>query len=432
MADSNPRKTTSAAPRALLALVNAAEQMAVEQVLKQEGFEVGLCRVGSHLIEDTKHFVPDLLLIDADRPDTDLASISRILNRYYATRAVVMVLVVPASVERHRIERLRLADPFAILARPLTYAILAQTAREALERSDELKKEHGLQRPQAPSTTRHVPENNSLLVHEVTCRFHDEPVKLDRYVLRSGRVETELNFFDIPVYKKAARGADFVDFNLLNVTVCPQCLFASNDPSHFDDPAERDVKPVEFTPQTRSAVTGRIDVRRSLAAGLTQSFFTHERTRPQALVAFELAIDSAKTIYECNKYTMPLELLRLANYHLRLVQLHQDMGAPGDKIEAHTSQAIDWLKQAFLLLEGPALFKTIYQLVATSIWTYADHAAHQYMSRLQELEREPNLPKQVKAAAERYLARCKTAWEDRDLHRSPNLWPPDSSEAEAA
>lgn len=416
----------------MLALVNDTEQRAVEQVLNQEGYHVAVCPVDRDVVAHAKEIVPDLLLIDADRPDTDLGSVRRILSRFHATRALAIILIAPAAVDRSRLDRLQATHPFAILTRPLTWALLSQTAHAAHDHMTRQKHELGLISSQPASTTRHAPDNNSLLIHEVTCGFHDEPVTLDRYVLRAGRIETELNFFDIPVYTAPARGADFVNYNVLTVTVCPQCLFASNDPSHFTDPAERSIKPVEFNPQTRSTIRGRVDVRRSIASGLTADFFTDKRTPQQAIVAFDLAIDCSTAIYGCNKYSMPIELLRLANHHLRLMQLKQSLGATAQAIDEHAVAALDWLKQGFLLLEGPALYKTIHQLVALSIWTHADRAAHQYMSRLQELARQPNLPREHKGIIERYETRCKTAWEDRDQHRSPIIPPSPEAETEAA
>lgn len=416
--------------RVLLALVNEQEQTAVQQVVHQEGMEVHICPPDQDLVETTKKLVPDALVIDADRPRTDLASMARIISRYSETRAVMTILVCPGAPDRARLERLQATNPFAVLPRPLTYARLSDTLQRAIGQSWQLRQELGLVMPGNQSTTRHVEGNNSLLIHQVTCPFHSEPTTLDRYVLRAGKIETEMSFFDIPIYKSATRGADFVDYNLIAITVCPQCLFASNDPAHFGDPAERSIKPVEFNATTIATVQGKTPVRRSIAQGITADFYTERRTPQQALIAYALAIESAKTLYECNKYSMPIELLRLANHHLRLMQLHQKLKSPQDQIENHAKEAAEWLKKAFVLLEGPALFKTAYQLVAISIWTGEDKAAHQYMSRLAELERDPGLQKDVRASLERYHARCKQAWEDREMHRSPTYQPP--AEAAAA
>jgi CheY-like chemotaxis protein len=405
-------------PRALLALLHDAEQRAVEQVLHQEGLAVRACPTGQDLIEMAKQSAPDLLLVDVDWP-VELPSLCRILARFHATRALLTVLVCPANIERHRLEKLQALGVFAILPRPLTYSRLATVCTQAVRHAGFLREQFGIAPPAEQTTTRHVESNSSLLIHQVRCPFHDEPTPVDRYVLRSGKIETEMSFFDIPIYKSATRGADYVDFNLLAVTVCPQCLFASNDPAHFIDPAEKSIKPVEWTPATRNAVAGRTAVRKSLAPGLESSFFTEARDAQQALVAYALAIDSAKTVYEHNKYAMPIELLRLANHHLRLMHLHEMLKSPVAKLEEHAREAGEWLKKAFPLLEGAGLYKTVYQLVAVALWTGEDKAAHQYMSRLAELERDATVPKEEKAHIERFHSRCKTAWEDRDLHRSP-------------
>jgi hypothetical protein len=65
------------------------------------------------------------------------------------------------------------------------------------------------------------------------------------------------------------------------------------------------------------------------------------------------------------------------------------------------------------------LFKTTYQLVAIAISTGDDRAAYQYIGSLTEIERDPATPRDDRAALDRYLARCRRAWEDRGDHRFP-------------
>src|SRR5690606_3391313 len=165
------------------------------------------------------------------------------------------------------------------LPRPLTFARLSEALGLAVQQSRQIRQDLGLASPEPQSTTRHVEGNSSLLIHQVTCPFHPQPTTLDRYVLRSGKIETEMSFFDVPIYKSATRGGDFIDYNVLGVTVCPQCLFASNDPAHFADPAERSIKPVEFNASTVAAIERRTAIRRSIAQGLTRYFYTERRAQ---------------------------------------------------------------------------------------------------------------------------------------------------------
>ncbi len=401
-----------------MALLNDTEQRAVEQVLHQEGFLTTLCLAEQDLIQTVKDDPTDLLVIDADHPN-DLPSLCRILARYHDTRALQIILICPANPDRSRMEKLLAVGAFSLILRPLTYARLAETATQAVERSQTLRVELGLNPTRPASTTRYVPQNNSLLIHQAFCAFHEPPAPVDRYLLRAGKIETEITFFDLPLYTAPARGADFVDFNLLSVTVCPQCLFASNDPAHFIDPAEKSVEPVRWNTATATALAGREPFRRSLAKGLDANFFTHARTPNQALIATALAIDCAQTIFEHNKHTMPLEQLRLANHHLRAMQLHQTLKHDDALIEQSARSAYAHLRTAFTLLDGPALYKTIQQLVAVAIYLGQDKSAYQYITRLGDLSREGKIPPDDRPAFERCNAQCKSAWEDRDLHRGP-------------
>jgi CheY-like chemotaxis protein len=422
--------------RALVALPRDGEREAATRLLHLLGCDVDPVADTVSLLDAAKREpVPDLVLVDIDRPATDAVALLKVLARYPSTRTTAVVLVAPPEVDERRLAALTAASPFAILRRPLRRGPLESAVGDALARAVAARERAGalLSRPEKSSRASEL--NNSLLVHEVRCRFHaqagpggGEP--FERYVLRARRIETEQSVFDLPVYKSAARGADFVDYNLLAVTVCPHCLFASVDPGQFDDPAERGDRPV-YPAATAKALAAREPDRRAIAAAAGPTLFSHDRTYKDALVAYALAIDCANTIYEANKYTQQIELLRLANYHLRLRCLHETHGAPPDTTRTAAVSAADWLRKSFLYLAGAPLYRATYQLIATSIWLGDDRSAHQYLSKLDELhhkvfevpvdkwdDEKAAVQQAERSAVDRYRSRAQEAWADRDLHRA--------------
>lgn len=265
-----------------------------------------------------------------------------------------------------------------------------------------------------------VPGCNSLLVQPVFCPFHDKPVATNRYALRLGRIETDADFFDVPVYKQAVGGADYIDYHRCCVTVCPECFFASPDPAYFLAPNDKKHTPRPVTPAARYAVISRAHQRKELAGPIPPEFFTEQRSPEDAVRSLELALHSSTTLHNVARHAFPDEKLRQGNYHLRIANLQTRIGGLRRSVDDHLDQAGTLLREAFATLPESALPRTGYQVVATHIYFGQDREAHQYLTSLNKLAKVSADPA-VKASLDRYLHRGITAWEDREQHRRPPL-----------
>jgi CheY-like chemotaxis protein len=390
--------------------------------LMTEGFSVVEMGTGSQLdiIALAKENSPDVMFLDASFPRTDAGECVRVLERFEGTRGVVIVITCPRDVDASHLARLEASGALLVLVKPLTRDGIAQALRQAIEESRERRSRMDARvRRKAPSATKHVATNNSLLVRTVQCPFHETPVPVNRYILRTGKIQTDTSFFDLPVYKSAVAGAQFVNFNLLCVAVCPRCLFATNNPAYFADPADRKSIGPGHTPGAIAAIAATTGQRLARAGELPEHFFDENRTVAGAMLAYELAIECGKTLFESNRAGMTLEMLRLGNYHMRLAALHEKAKSDAAALWRNYNAALEWLRQAFTVLEGAALYKTIYQLVALSIALGNDRSAHQFVQKLAELQQTPIENRDDRAALERYLARSQKAWEDRGVRRVP-------------
>ncbi len=372
------------------------------------------------MLESAKQHVPDVVFLDIELPRIEVGKIVRILNRFPDTRAAVFILLAPGGTDKLKIRKLRSLECFDIFQRPLTCARITQGVEQAVRWSRELRQMYGMEDRNAKRHTQHVNTNNSLLVREVYCPFHKAPEPLDRFILRTGRIITEANLFDLPVYTTASKGADFINYHLLNVMVCPRCLFASNDPSHFIDPGQKEDKQPQFSPPTIKAIEGSLDQREAIAGDLAEGFFTEERDIEGALKSIRLGIASSLVLNEMNKTRMNVELLRVANYHLRLAHFAEELKQEQQAIDGHLKDALDWLEKAFGLLEGAQLYKCAYQLIAACVYFGDDNNAHRFLSRLVEIERDPTrMFEEGRGMLDRFLGRAKQLWSDRNEHRSP-------------
>jgi DNA-binding response OmpR family regulator len=405
--------------RVLVAEASPDRREAVGRVFASEGFSVITCICGSEVIPLAKQHLPDVVFLDIGLKRADAGECVRVLERFEGTRSVVVVLMCPREIESNRLARLEATGALLVMVKPLTRDGLLQAFHQALAESHERKTRYEAPAQRKVAATRHVESNNSLLVRELFCPFHETPVAVDRYMLRTGKIQTDSSFFDLPVYKSAVKGADYIDYHLLGVAVCPRCLFASNNPQYFTDPENAKHDPIDHNATTRAAIPAATGERLKLAGTLEPDFFTENRTLAGAIKSYELAVNCGKTLVNANRYALSLELLRLGNYHLRLAYLHGLAGAGIGVKSAQFKEARDWLSQAFTVLSGAELFKATYQLVALAIASGDDKAAYQYITRLNEIERDPATTKDDRAALDRYLSRCRRAWEDREEHRFP-------------
>lgn len=386
----------------------------MERILAARGLHVIIGTGGAHLVEQAKREAPALIFIDAEMPGADAARTARILRRCRETAATRFIACYGNEAES-LVETLQAAGIKLRLLRPLSRDSVMGAIDQALREHEVLS----AALPPAWSRTVHthrVESNNSLLVRDVCCPFHEDPVRLQRYILRTGQIVTEVDYFDLTVYKAPARKEiDFIDFNLLAVMVCPSCWFATNDPGYLIDQADGAKRHV-IAPGTRNAILEDQPNREQIAQAANETMFSEQRPIDQAIVAYRLAIESSLVIREQNRYGLPIESLRLANYHLRLRRLLQQTNHP--QFEAECEPALKWLAEAFSTVEAPGLFKAAYQLVALSIRNGDDRTAFQYIARLKEMQQDSTLDKSIRDGAERYLYRCQSIWEDRDMHRA--------------
>ncbi len=415
-------------------LINAIanEVTAFQTVLAGDGATVHVISDPRDLVQQATTHPPGVLLMDASVKGLDLGNATRILSRNPATAATAIVLLAPADADERTVRRLREFDVFGILQRPLTCSSIRNTFRSAAGFSREADKMRKSAAGEGKGRVKRVRDCGSLLKRELSCPFHSFGVPVDYFQLRTGKLASELDIFDVPHYSSAtADRSDEVDYNVAGLAICRECFFTSNDPNYFEDP-DRGIATVQERGASRAAY--RIDpaTRGKITAGsghrglvayerLGQepdaAFFSWNRTDEQALVAFELAIATSRTLYEASPVRRSLELLRLGNYELRRAMLRERTNAPYQRVMKHRLAAADWLGKAFSACKGVAMYKAAYQLAAIHIHLGRDATAFQFLGALREQTRLSIREQEDPATLERYLRRAQALWEDRTTHR---------------
>jgi CheY-like chemotaxis protein len=416
-----PPSATTPRRRVVLTEADASRRSAMKLVLGDAGYIVTECTDAACVMKHAKSGNPDLIVLDASLPHDQARQCIRILKRCYQTSTIAILLTCPQTFDPPTLADLTHEGATMILHRPYTRVKLLEAAAFSAKRSETMAADLAASLGQKSPCARRVKSNNALLARPIACPFHDDRPQFDRYLLRPGSATVGTTFLDMPIYESAEKGFDSVNYQLLSIMVCPECLFASSHPGYFIDPAEHKERHFAFNEDTRSAMAADAEGRRQFARarGLTANFFNEHRTPADAMLAYDLAMRCSEIIYARNKYTLPGELLRLGNYHLRVAQIFESRGPLCSAgIRKHLLAAIAPLRRAEAILDGAARYKAVYQLMAIGITLGEDHAANEYLNHLADLEAAAL--KDDRLHARPYLQRARQAWEERESNRLAN------------
>ena len=136
--------------------------------------------------------------------------------------------------------------------------------------------------------------NRSLKLKLVGCPLCDES-RLPFWSLKPGAIRERKNVYGIPVYGSAYPGFEKCDFQRLRVTVCPRCFYAS---SRLEDflPANGGSFQKDRVLIRKLWDATSIDLKITLNE-LPSRFGTHSRTLEEAVLSFEIAIQSLEILY---------------------------------------------------------------------------------------------------------------------------------------
>lgn len=407
----------------LLATPSPSEVRVMNHVVAGMGLRVQICADLWECLDQIKRFVPAVVLVEAGSPALDIPRLLRIVSRYPATSATAVVLLAPAGASDRTRQLLASYESFGVLDRPLTCQSIRATVQSALAYYEEVK---ATVQPAQRSNTSLVPGCNSLLARTVQCPFHPYGVETTAYALRAGKIYVETDIFDLPIYRQAAPGNDFIDFHRVEPIVCPECFFTSVNPAHFESPDQ----PVATTLDevTREAIADDTARRERILLGrLTGNVDTllgYERSLKEMMALYDLAIASSQTLYEAAPLRHADELIRIGNYELsRAAVLASAKPPEADPAQAeeealkYRQAAIPWLCRGFDKARSALIYQAAYQLLALQIYFGDDAAAFGHLTALKDLTRRSWRELDEPALLDRYLRRAQGLWSDRERHR---------------
>ncbi len=232
------------------------------------------------------------------------------------------------------------------------------------------------------------------------------------------------NKFLIPTYNGAC-GFRTVDYNLIAVTVCPKCLFASPDKKDFSRSGLQDQ--AEIKSQIANGIlmvlNEKINERKALLGSVTDylNYFKRPRSVEAAIDSYKLAIARAKAEAW---YEQPYSLYKLGAYTLKIAKILKDSGKDNSE---QLKVALEYFEDAFRTSNCPSEdleMQVIYTIIALNIKLSDFKKANSFLTVFSNLlndrtaEMKEN-PKLNTVTIEKWADRAKILWEDRE---NPDLF----------
>ncbi len=205
-----------------------------------------------------------------------------------------------------------------------------------------------------------------LIIRQVRCPAHMGEDAFPVYFLRRFCQEYRRDAFGITEYERGKDGYASIDYSLQDVHVCPVCHFASNMPDNFI-PVSTTRPTGTFTIRTsvRELLNFGMDVRRALVQTLPDqgALFGSKREVREAMVAFELALMTARTFFESDRKLFSTWGFRLIVYNLKIAQIQRRYRSKETE-EVYLGRAYDLVKQHLGSFNGAQYFYTYFLSVA--------------------------------------------------------------------
>ncbi len=163
--------------------------------------------------------------------------------------------------------------------------------------------------------------NRSLITKKVKCPFHkqDEPFLYNRLKSRTQRVQN--NIFGIPCYTGPVENRTYCNFNHFDISVCPDCLFASNLRSDFIFLEKDNMEKASFTPATKRDFVQLAHTRESILGEDKQDAVQFDRTPVIAAKVAVTAAQSQLTLYKLDSSLFHNRKTLAFSYYLKAAQI---------------------------------------------------------------------------------------------------------------
>ena len=266
-------------------------------------------------------------------------------------------------------------------------------------------------------------KEDPILLIRVKCPICQEGL-IEHHELKAKSVTISTDRFCVPIFGESAKYKT-VDYNLMSVTICPQCLFASPDRRDFigKNPVtgkpDKSQLPENILKELSEGKPARQEIYRKF--GGTHDLFERERSRKMAVLSYHLSIHRATAEI---KWKHPRSHFKRGFTWAKIALLERQEGRDG---KAALESARKDYETAFTAWDFPSDeygFQTVYSMGA--IWYYCGNKdeATKYVSLLDkyrmDLEQKAKKDANIQTGPVRkWVGIARDMWERKD---EPGWW----------
>ncbi len=134
------------------------------------------------------------------------------------------------------------------------------------------------------------PDNNSILDRDFECFICESDKKVKAFQLKPHSHEPNRNIFGITTYLESLKGYDYIDYNLVRISVCPDCFFASINKDMFRKNDKELVPAILANPKFKNFWQKDIEKRKSMFKNKPNEISSVPRSVPMAIKTYQLAL----------------------------------------------------------------------------------------------------------------------------------------------
>ena len=247
---------------------------------------------------------------------------------------------------------------------------------------------------------------------------------LPSFELKSKSLQVLTDRFGMPHYRAQGKYR-VVDYNLLSVTVCPQCLFASPDKRDFigRDPARASEIPPRLHQGELAAILAVADDRGNWLSAQKldpmEDLIPRTRTPAAGMASYELAIQRAEIEFKRN---VPFSAYKIAAYTLKLATIAETYEMDP---QPYLVKALKGYLTCFERSNAPGFNyegQVLYQVIALALRLNQMEIAGSYIGVLDRSKvrvESGNVDAAILASFLRWYKASRDIWADRD---NPDLW----------
>ncbi|MBL8993299.1 MAG: DUF2225 domain-containing protein [Spirochaetia bacterium] len=250
---------------------------------------------------------------------------------------------------------------------------------------------------------------------------------IHHYELKAKSLAVILDRFCVPLYRPTPK-YKMVDYNLITVTVCPSCLFAS--PDRRDFAAKSGITGKVEKSQLQAAVIADLQnlaqERKALYKELKGSpnLFDRARSAESAILSYRLAVLRADNEI---KHKVPYANFKRGFYWVKIAHLEKRVGRPVEVQEKSLAEALASYQTAFTQTDFPnedLEYQTAYSLAAILIRLKQEKEGMKFVSALDKYradieQRAKKNPAVNTAFIKKWLGIAREMWERKD---EPEYW----------